>query len=343
MNEIDKTEILFIGQNNEMVATAAKQLKGEFRISSFVDDTMALEHLNTKPVRVVVSFHKTQDENGTNFCRRAKSKFFDEPFQIVAIVRSGDESRVALDSGADDVLLHPVGIDELRVRIHSAIIRLHNQIRIYGERNFFKRAVKKEEELSSKILDKHIVLKEAFQSIEAINTELEETNRKLKKVARFDVLSGLLNRLSLFTAMDSEIERAHRMNTFLSGIMMDIDHFKAINDNFGHLHGDRVIAEIGHRLRSLLRKYDLAGRYGGEEFFIILPNTNSQQSKMIAERFRLQLQDNPVRFDTVEMTITASFGVAVYRKEESRESWISRADGNMYNAKQSGRNRVFTD
>jgi diguanylate cyclase (GGDEF)-like protein len=102
-----------------------------------------------------------------------------------------------------------------------------------------------------------------------------------------------------------------------------------------------VIAEIGRRLENMLRKYDLAGRYGGEEFFVILPNTTQHQAYMIAERFRKRMAENPFDLSGKSVVITASFGIAEFRNTETRESWMSRCDTQLYRAKTSGRNRVY--
>ena len=172
------------------------------------------------------------------------------------------------------------------------------------------------------------------------HASLEEANKRLEQVARYDTLSGLLNRASLLSAMDVEIERSVRSKTALSGIMMDIDNFKDINDSFGHLYGDHVISEIGRRLLQSLRKYDHAGRYGGEEFFIVLPNTTIEQAYVIAERFRRELQSQPIMHSGAELAVTASFGIAQFQVGETRVMWLGRADKLMYLAKQAGRNRV---
>jgi diguanylate cyclase len=123
--------------------------------------------------------------------------------------------------------------------------------------------------------------------------------------------------------------------------MIDIDWFKAINDNFGHQCGDMVIREIGARLLAGLRKYDYAGRYGGEEFFVVLSNTNEEQALGIAERFRKDMEEARFQCGGETIGVTVSIGAAVYVPGESQESWIERADRAMYQAKQAGRNQVF--
>ena len=246
-----------------------------------------------------------------------------------------------LEFGADDVFVMSSDRNDTVTRILGAVLRLRAQIRVFGNLDFFVKAAKQEEELSSRILDQHMVLKETLQNVESANQELEETNKHLERIVRLDTLSGLLNRASLFASMDTEIERSLRTSSALSGMMIDIDNFKMINDTYGHLHGDRVIAEVGRRLTDMLRKYDLAGRYGGEEFFVILPNTTLQQAYLTAERFRKRLERDPIDFSGDSVVVTASLGIGEYRKAETREGWISRCDAQMYRAKAAGKNQVY--
>jgi diguanylate cyclase (GGDEF)-like protein len=162
-----------------------------------------------------------------------------------------------------------------------------------------------------------------------------------------------MNRTSLFKILDVEIERSSRAASPLSILMVDIDHFKAINDEHGHACGDEVIRNVGEILRSQRRTYDYCGRYGGEEFLMVLPNTELSDAAVVAERIRAHLEQVPIGCDQgrdsegagdhsrrPEFSITASVGAAEYHSGESRETWISRADNAMYVAKQRGRNRV---
>ena len=272
-----------------------------------------------------------------------RKKFNKRPLQIIFLSPSQRGLDQAVESGADDVVGTLINSQELLLRVRAAVIRLSEQQKLLQEKEFFRQAVKQEEAFSSKILEQHMNLKKAFKDIEQINEGLEISNRQLERVAKYDMLSGLLNRMSLFSLIDVEIDRAVRTGTRLAGVMFDIDHFKEINDNFGHQHGDETIKTIGSRLINIMRKYDNAGRYGGEEFFIILPNTSTDQAAMIAERFRGELESMPIHYMGAVIHITASFGVAEYLEGESRESWMNRADKAMYEAKQNGRNQVRTD
>lgn len=313
----------------------------KYEINSFPLQRVLDDESFSPQIVIIASKGIKDSEEGFEFCKRLRSHYYEKALQILFIADEEVLISRAIDAGADDFLPTASINQELGSRLHAAFIRFQSQLRLWEERDFFRKAAKQEEELSSRILDQHMILKQAFQNIETINRELEDANKQLEKVARYDMLSGLLNRASLVSAMDVEIERATRSEADLSGIMLDIDNFKEINDSHGHLYGDHVISEIGHRLLQSLRKYDQAGRYGGEEFFIILPDTGIEQAFLIAERFRKELQDNPIMHGGSASVVTASFGIAQFHIGETRTMWLSRADKLMYDAKQSGRNRVI--
>ena len=340
---MEVVQVLFSGSSADALEKLQNSLPDvdyETRVVRSCSEATAA--LRTVPSAVFV-IANDDDSVSVDCCLRIRKEFFSKPIQIFFIGENRASHKLAAASDTDDFGARPINTDEFIFRIRAAAIRLKSQERLLQERDFFRNAAKQEEELSSRILDQHVILKEAFQNIEVLNKELEDTNRKLEQVARFDILSGLYNRMSLFSAMEVEIERTLRTKTPLSGIMIDIDNFKDINDHFGHIYGDEVIAEIGRRLVEHLRKYDQAGRYGGEEFYIVLPNTNLHQAYIIAERFRENLAETPVVVEATAIPITASFGIAEFRAGETRENWIARSDRNMYVAKQSGRNRVVAE
>jgi diguanylate cyclase (GGDEF)-like protein len=250
--------------------------------------------------------------------------------------------RQSVDAGSDDFIHKPFDSHELRARMRAAQNRWQSQANLVKEREFYRIAVAEEERLSSLVLDQNQNLKEAYDKIRRLNAELEKANRELEQIAAYDSLSGLLNRRSLFTRMSIEIERSLRLDVPLTGLMIDIDRFKSINDNYGHQCGDTVLHEIGGRLQAGLRKYDYAGRYGGEEFFVVLSNSNEVQSLGIGERFRKDMEDSQFSCNGESFTITVSIGVARYTPGESQESWIERADRAMYAAKQAGRNKILS-
>ncbi len=158
-----------------------------------------------------------------------------------------------------------------------------------------------------------------------------------QKQAATDSLTGLLNRRALYQIFDAEMERSARYNKTFSVILFDVDKFKDINDVYGHFVGDHVLRGIADLIRRAIRQTDSLGRWGGEEFLLLLPETDIQSAKAFAERIKLLLCS--AKFGKVE-NVTASFGVASYLPESSLEEILHRADRAMYQAKESGRNQV---
>jgi diguanylate cyclase (GGDEF)-like protein len=266
------------------------------------------------------------------------------PLQIVALLPAGapgDAAR-ALEAGADDFVRLPGDPDELAARVKAAAARREAQAGLIKEREFYRIAVAEEERLSRLVLDQNQSLKAAYEKIRQLNAELEKANHELEQLAAYDALSGLLNRRTLFSRIAVEIERSARMKVPLTGLMIDIDRFKGINDNYGHPCGDLVIREIGARLQNRLRKYDFAGRYGGEEFFVLLSNSTEGQAERIGDRFRREMAETRFTCNGESFSVTLSIGVAKFLDADTQESWIERADRALYRAKEAGRNRVVT-
>ncbi len=155
--------------------------------------------------------------------------------------------------------------------------------------------------------------------------------------ATTDALTGVMNRHSLYQALGQEMERSNRYRRALSVILFDIDHFKLINDTFGHLKGDRVLVEVSALVTHAIRQADHIGRWGGEEFLILLPETDLAEAHILAERIRVVMA--ATSFDGVD-GITASFGVSTHKYGENMENLLHCADHALYQAKAAGRNRV---
>ncbi len=170
---------------------------------------------------------------------------------------------------------------------------------------------------------------------------LEDENRRLSKLSSTDELTGYPNRRAVLERLQQEIARSVRYGTPLAVVLLDLDHFKQINDRYGHLVGDAVLRALARLLRRCRRDTDLIGRYGGEEFLMILPNTDRQGGALLCRRVRDQLQANPVRVTRDLLRITASFGVAELGAGcGTTEELLETADRNLYAAKAQGRNRV---
>lgn len=170
---------------------------------------------------------------------------------------------------------------------------------------------------------------------------LERANEQLAKLSMTDRLTGLLNRGTWENLVDAEYERYRRYGQATSLVMFDIDHFKPVNDNYGHLAGDEVIRHTAQTTRNNIRQSDSAGRYGGEEFGIILPETDAENARIICERIRESIEKSTVETSAGNITYTISMGIAQLTDEpENYMQWMQKADEALYAAKESGRNRV---
>jgi diguanylate cyclase (GGDEF)-like protein len=174
-----------------------------------------------------------------------------------------------------------------------------------------------------------------------LSTERTRMMQKLQKLATTDGLTKLYNSRSFYTQLELEVDRYNRYKHPLSLLLLDIDNFKEFNDTFGHLEGDKVLVRFSQIIKSCLRINDSAYRYGGEEFTVILPETNGDEAKTVAQRIRSSLESEkftPIPDKNAKITI--SIGVTQYFPKEELSAFIRRADKAMYLSKKNGRNRV---
>jgi diguanylate cyclase (GGDEF)-like protein/PAS domain S-box-containing protein len=166
-------------------------------------------------------------------------------------------------------------------------------------------------------------------------------HREVKELATMDPLTGHLNRRALFDVGQREMERSHRFGHTLSAIMFDVDYFKRINDLHGHAIGDQVLCAAIERCSSVVRQVDILGRYGGDEFVVLLPETDRSMASRIADRIRGAITENPVATDTGPVSVTISMGIAQRRNGSSDLAiLLNQADQALMQAKKSGRNRI---
>lgn len=175
-----------------------------------------------------------------------------------------------------------------------------------------------------------------------LQAELLSTREALREQATKDSLTRLWNRSSILEILQRELARGQRENTPVGVVLLDLDHFKAINDTYGHFAGDAVLKEAARRMQRTIRQYDSMGRYGGEEFLVIFPGCAEDSTVEKAERLRSYLASEPLLLTETSVTLTASFGAtaALPGVENSSESLIRTADDALYRAKKLGRNRV---
>lgn len=167
--------------------------------------------------------------------------------------------------------------------------------------------------------------------------------KRLETMASTDNLTGLSNRYALDILLDQQTREASRHGAPLSSILLDIDHFKTLNDSRGHLAGDEALRGIARTLRESLRASDIACRWGGEEFLIILANTHLAAATQVACTLRDRIEKQRHDFNGQQIAVTVSAGVAIYRKDETPDSFVARTDALLYKAKNEGRNRVCSE
>jgi len=245
----------------------------------------------------------------------------------IVVLSSEEEARVKSDAfalGANDYLVKlPDRIEVLaRIRYHARVYRVQVQ------RDEAMRALRASQQ----------ELLEANQHLRSLNDQLEQAMGVISAMARTDALTGLSNRRVFEEELQRQWEFARRLGRCLAAILVDLDHFKSINDTFGHAMGDQVLKAVGECLASHTRKYDIVARYGGEEFAILLPETGPDAALSVAERIRAEL--SLVKVTDFPRPITASVGVATLIPGEKSAELVSRADAALYRAEKQGRNRV---
>ncbi|HRJ76551.1 MAG TPA: GGDEF domain-containing protein, partial [Anaerolineales bacterium] len=195
------------------------------------------------------------------------------------------------------------------------IQKLHKQVKLFQV----------ESEFSKKLAhNKHI--------------ELEGVIAQAKEVSQTDALTFIFNRRAIITELQHEVLRAERYNTMLSISIIDVDHFKSINDSFGHPIGDSILQQVAHRLRDGIRHPDVVGRYGGEEFLIILPNSDIHAASEQAARLGKIMREKPALVKEHVVQVTLSIGIAQLKiGKDTWETLLNRADNAMYDAKKKGR------
>lgn len=177
------------------------------------------------------------------------------------------------------------------------------------------------------------------RELEKANLQLNENNAYLKELVRRDGLTGLFNHSAMMEVLLRRVAEAGRYNLLLSVVILDLDHFKKVNDTYGHQFGDHVLRIVAKTLGEAIRPVDYACRFGGEEFVLLLPNTSKEGARITAERVRTKIEG--LKWEHRDLTTTISAGIASCGKD-SAKSLIARADKRLYMAKKLGRNRVIS-
>ncbi len=194
------------------------------------------------------------------------------------------------------------------------------------------------EELSKKSRE----LKAANEKINLKQKQLELANAKLEQLAHTDELTKIPNRRRILERLEDEINRANRYRTNLAILLLDLDHFKFVNDRYGHKEGDRVLVHSAKVFQNEIRRTDWIGRYGGEEFLGVLPETDAEAAIQLAARLRNRMQESHIELESgIRIKITVSIGVAAFRWDiDTGETLLQRSDMALYRAKALGRDQV---
>jgi two-component system, chemotaxis family, response regulator WspR len=239
------------------------------------------------------------------------------------VMTSSENLRKAMNAGAVDYIRKPIDHVELSARVHSALLLGESKKEI-------KRRKKELENLN--------------ETLFLLNDTLEEKNQELYKAVITDSLTAVYNRGYLMEFLSKEFSRCKRHGLPLSCAMMDIDYFKGINDNHGHLVGDCVLKKLAAQVKGIIRHEDIYGRYGGEEFLLILPNSSEESSRIAAEKIRFNIENTPFSCDGMTLDIRISIGVADNNigKPKTADQLVNQADKALYEAKHRGRNQTVS-
>lgn len=303
----------------------------------FTSDPDEAERIgSTETVDVVVLDIRMPGRSGLDLLQSWCAGKEPPPFEIVMITGMDDArlKRLSIELGATDLLHKPLKREDLVARLESSI-----RIKTYKD-SLIERGIQLAR--INDMLSTEIELrKQAEVRLRKAVTELENKNEVLNEIASQDQLTGISNRRRFFERLSEYTHLSERFGQTLCCIMGDIDHFKEVNDRYGHNAGDYVLKHIARILEDNLRKTDILARYGGEEFVILLPDTEMKFALEIAEELRLAVGKEKFEFDKDQIELTISFGISAGNKDSYLgEALVERADRALYHAKENGRNRV---
>jgi len=317
---VQTLRVLYVEDNKEAREAISEVLSLFFdNIVSAVDGVDGLEEFKKSKFDLVISDIKMPRIDGVEMARNIKMI---SPNTPILMVTAHQESEYLLDCikySIDGYLLKPINIEQVK----EALLKISE--RLYCDR------IAQEYELHLEEL------------VKEITQELELAHKALMSMVNKDSMTGLYNRRYFNEVSNTLLLLAKRESKNLSALMVDIDKFKLINDTNGHIVGDDVIKSVANILINLTRESDVVVRFGGEEFIILLPNTNIKGASLIAKKIRVAIEENKlVLEDGTVIKLTVSIGISEYNHDEDDDidALVHRVDVAMYDAKRSGRNKV---
>jgi two-component system cell cycle response regulator len=309
--EAEPARILIVDDHEDNVELLRARLESwGFIAETAGDGQEALVKIEASPPDLILLDVMMPVIDGMEVARRVKANPT-LPFIPIIMQTALDatENKVeGLEAGADDYITKPIDFAELKARLNSMLR-----------------------------------IKRLQEELEERERQLLEANERLRHMSQTDVLTGLDNRRHLEERIDEMFEHAKRLNEPFSCVMCDLDRFKSVNDTFGHQAGDAVLKQLARILRTEVREIDRAGRYGGEEFMLLLPGTVLDAAVTFAERVRKQIEGHTFTFEGGSIQRTASFGVSAWPHPRIQhcDGLVRAADEALYVAKETGRNRVI--
>jgi len=307
-------DILLVDDDAMILARLSKQLAAAgHRIAVCRDGEAALKHVYENKPQLVITDWRMKPMDGLELCKTLRSSDIGKKLYMIMLTAAETEDELveAFDAGIDDYVTKPVNLKILLARIRA------------GQR----------------IATLQQELEKEKQDIQRFNAELALVNRRLGIMANTDILTGLPNRRYALARLEQEWDAAQRYHRPLSVLMLDLDHFKSVNDTLGHDGGDAVLVHAAKIMKASVRATDIACRFGGEEFLIIATNTDGNTAKMLAERIRVNIQTHQPKDMALTRPVTASIGVAgSVGAETGWSELIKMADLALYEVKSTGRN-----
>lgn len=326
--------LLVVDDEPQITASLVDQFRRTCQVLTAANAKEALDVLKKQTVSVIVADQRMPGMTGAELLAEA-CRLEPEAVRILltgyadiqAVIQAVNEGKIFF------YLTKPWQSHELDAVIASAVE--HNLL--LKEKRILIRELRR---INAELEDR---VKKRTTELEQRARELEAANRKISDLAYIDPLTGIANRRRLDETLIREASRGNRLGIAITGILADVDHFKSVNDTFGHAMGDKVLQAIARSLLALARPYDLVARHGGEEFFVLLPDVTPEKGLEIAERFRYGIETMTI--EGFSRQVTASFGVAGLSPGQSPDTLLDHADRALYRAKENGRNRVeiYTD
>jgi two-component system cell cycle response regulator len=325
--EPKKKRILVVDDHEDNIELLRARLEARgYIVEGASDGQAALDAVDRTCPDLILLDVMMPKMDGMEVVRRlkAKSEINELPFIPVIMQTALDstENKVeGLDAGADDYITKPINFAELEARVKS-LLRIQT--------------------LQSALAAREREKSELNAQLSVVNGQLSEANDELKRISLTDGLTQIENRRSLNERLHEMWLHSVRLHEPISVVMCDIDKFKSVNDNYGHQAGDSVLKEFAQLLKGEAREIDRVGRYGGEEFLLILPGTVLDAAVTFAERLREKVEGNTFSYEGGTLVRTMSCGVASspHPRVEDEEALLRAADDALYVAKETGRNRV---